>query len=163
MRLQMGTDAPRAAAAAVCAVALLAGCGGTERAGDVPDLSGPLDALPECGPAPEPADVTPPEGLALPEDAVLTGVSTQGPVSQVTAYLPMTPVQTRLYYEGRDDLEQIQLEDEVFEAEVLVSDGSHRTFVKARAVCSQGSEAIAVVAAETAAGDVPAPAGSPAP
>lgn len=155
----MGT---RRALTAAAAVVTLTACGGGQQTTPPVDLTGPLEALPPCGPAPAPADVEPPEGLVLPADAVVTGVTTRGPLSQVTGYVAMTPVQVRMYYEGRSDLEQLQIEDEVFEAEILVSDGSRRTFVKARAVCSQGSDVVAVVAAETDAAAVPAPAGSPA-
>lgn len=146
---------------AAAIVLTLTACGGGQQTPQPGDLTAPLEVLPACGPAPAPADVELPPGLVLPDDTVVTSVTTRGPLSQVTGYVAMTPVQLRRYYEERGDLEQLQIEDEVFEAEILVSDGSRRTFVKARAACSQGSDVFAVVAAETDAGAVPAPAGTP--
>lgn len=150
-------------ALAVVAATVLTACSGGQPPADVADVTGPLEALPSCGPPPAAVADKLPTGLALPEDALLTGVTPRGPLTQVTAYLAMTPVQLRQYFEGRTDLQPIQIEDEIFEAEILVSDGTYRTFVKARALCSQGSDVVAIVAPETAAGELPAPAGSPAP
>lgn len=126
--------------------------------------TGPLSALPPCSevtvPSPSPGAV---EGLILPDGAYLTSITEQGPLTQVTGYIERTPVQVELELRDRDDLEILQLENEIFEAEGLLSNGTHRTYVKAQAMCATGSQIVAVVAAEVDAAGVPVPTGAPAP
>ena len=146
---------------AALALALVA-CGGGAAPSFDPNSppTGPLVALSECdGPPDEPveADV---EGIELPPDATITSVTPQGPLINLTAYIPVTPVNVRLFYENRDDLEILIIEDEIFEAELLVSNGTHRTYVKASAICQTGSTAVIVVAAELDADGLPVPAGA---
>jgi hypothetical protein len=126
-----------------------------------PALLEPLTALGPCPPPPPPlaggGDVA---GLVLPEGAVVTSITRTDPVVQVQGWIPMTPIQVRVHYAGRSDVEVLSAEDEVREAEVLVTDGSHRLFVKAQAACDLGSAFVAVIAPEDAAGAVPTPAGA---
>jgi hypothetical protein len=127
------------------------------------DVSGPLKNLPPCeefGPGRKPV-----EGLVVPESAVIKGVATRGPTRNVRGFIPLTPVQIRKYYEERSDLEILAIEDEIYEAEALVTSRGFRTFIKAEAICDRGSRFIAVVASELEAGQVPTPAGgvTPAP
>jgi len=124
-----------------------------------PRLLAPLQNLPPCAdppPAAANADVV---GLILPPSATVTQVMSTGPITQVTGFVAMTPIQVRVDYQGRTDIQVISAEDEGFEAEVLVSDGEHRTFFKAQAQCSEGSLFVAVVAPEEQAGAVPTPSG----
>ena len=100
-----------------------------------------------------------PEGTILPRSAVATRMRERGPTVRVTGYVPMRPIELRMYYESRQDLEILTIEDEIIEAEALLSDGAFRTFIKAQAVCDEGSTFLAVVAPELAAGEVPVPAG----
>ncbi|MFP5308840.1 MAG: hypothetical protein ACLGIR_04595 [Actinomycetes bacterium] len=172
-------------AGAVAAVLLLAGCGGgtagepveTETFDvstlDLPDfiteipegvdpaLLAPMTGLGPCE-FDIPANVDPDdvEGLVLPPGAVVAEASDAGPLVNVQGYLPYTPVQVRVFYETSEVLEQLQIEDEIREAEVLVGDGTHRLFLKAQAVCELGSVFVGVVAPEIAAEDLPAPAGT---
>lgn len=60
----------------------------------------------------------------------------------------MTPVEVREYYAQLDDLQIILIEDEVYEAEVLLSDGEHRSYIEALAQCARGSRFLVVVAPE---------------
>lgn len=136
-------------------LASLTACSGSE------GLSGPLTALSTCGPPPAAADVELPDGLVLPEESVVTGTTVNGPLTQVRGYAGRTPVEVRAHYEALAGVDVLQAEDEVFEAELLVSDGDHRTYVKAVAVCAQGSTLDVLVAPESAAGAVPTPSGSP--
>ena len=126
-----------------------------------PFLTEAFNALPDCGPAPAAAASSDVPGLHLPDEAVVTQVRDNGPLTQVTGYVALTPIEVRVHYEERDDLQLIQVEDEGYESEILVSDGEHRLFVKAQALCSKGSNFAGVIAPEDAAGALPTPAGSP--
>lgn len=75
----------------------------------------------------------------------------------------MTPVQIRVDYQRRGDVQILQVEDEIREAEVLLTADDRRVFVKAQALCEDGSIFVAVVAPAEASGSVPVPAGSPQP
>ncbi|MDP9405964.1 MAG: hypothetical protein M3O86_05090, partial [Actinomycetota bacterium] len=94
---------------------------------------------------------------------VVTDVREQAPLTQVTGWVPLLPVDVRSFIEGRDDLEVLVSEDEGYESELLVSDGTSRVFVKARALCDGASVLAEVIAPEDAAGGLPAPAGTPTP
>ena len=165
-------------------LSLLAGCGGGETPeddgaagetaapagtaaptvsispGDIdPALLEPLTMLGPCNVDPNPIDDAPAPGALLPEGAVLTSQTQEGPLTQIKGYIPMTPVQIRVFYQRQDAFEVVQVEDEVRESEVLLADGNHRLFVKAQAVCELGSVFLAVVAPEDSDAQVPAPAG----
>ncbi|HEV3475266.1 MAG TPA: hypothetical protein VG602_07870 [Actinomycetota bacterium] len=146
----------RAATVLLVAGTLAAACGGEPAPGRI-DVSGPLENLPPCD-LPD-RGRKPIEGLIVPEGAVIKRVVTRGPTQNVRGFIPLTPVQIRRYYEERSDLEILAIEDEIYEAEALVSAAGFRTFIKAEAVCDRGSRFIAVVASELAAGQVPTPAG----
>ena len=130
------------------------------------DPFGPLTALPECEspPAGRAEEVA---GLLLPEGSVVTTIQPQDPLTTVQASVPLTPVQFEAHYAQRDGIEVLVTENEVYEAELLVSDGSHRNFLKATATCSTASQVLAVVAPEVDAEGLPLPQGaataSPAP
>jgi hypothetical protein len=143
--------------ATVALLVLLAACGGESTAEF--DPTAPLTALPPCESPPPPADAEPPAGLAFPEGAYIVQVTPQDPLVNVVGWVPMTPIQVRMDYEAREDLHLILNEDEVFEAELLVSDGTHRTYLKANAACDRGSNLLAVVAPEVDADGLPVPSG----
>ena len=158
--------------AGVAAVLLVAACGDASAPAAAPTapadpfMTEAFNALPDCGPTPPAADDTDAPGLYLPDEAIVTQVKDNGPLTQVTGYVALTPIEMRVHYQERTDLDVIQVEDEGYEAEVLVSDGEHRLFVKAQALCSRGSNFVAVIAPEDDAAAVPTPAGaspSPAP
>lgn len=122
------------------------------------DPLGPLEALSDCEGLPA-AGGEAPQGLLLPDGAVIQKVTPQGPLVNVTAYVPMTPVQFEQTY--RDlGVEILITENEIYEAELLVSDGTHRNFLKAAALCKEGSSVLAVVAPEVDAEGLPIPQGS---
>ncbi len=108
------------------------------------DEGGPLVALPECDAPPEgvEADV---DGLVLPEGAVVTEVEDLGKLVSVRAYIEQTPVQVRLFYAKEPGLELFEIEDEIYEAEVLFGSGHYRSYVKVQAQCQQGSLLLAYV------------------
>lgn len=133
------------AASAACASASAAPTGAFD-----PNVAptGPLVALPDCAPLPEPGQLDDVDGLELPAGAVVTAVQHQDPIVTVTAVVPATPVSIRLAYEADADLEVLRSEDEVFEAELLVSNGTHRTALRATATCRDNAVVHAVVAPE---------------
>lgn len=132
--------------------------------GDIdPALLEPLTMLGPCTVDPNAIDEPPAERALLPDGAVLTAQKQDGPLTQLKGYIPMTPVQIRVFYQRQDQFDVLQIEDEVRESEVLLADGDHRLFVKAQAVCEQGSVFLAVLAPRAAQHNVPAPAGGGSP
>ena len=99
----------------------------------------------------------------LPPTARLTAVRAQQPLTQLNGYVEMTPVRVREWIEAQADLEVVVSEDEGYESELLVTDGTWRTFVKARAVCDDASLLAEVIAPEDSGAVLPTPAGSPPP
>lgn len=155
------------AAVVLVALAVLTGCAEPTPAGVVDPnqpATGPLVALPPCTDPPQPVEELPPvEGAVLPPGTVVLDVTEQPPLTHLSGYVDMTPVNVRLWFEDNDDLEIIIIEDEVHESEMLVSDGSHRTYVKAAAICRTGSTVLGIVAEETAAEGLPVPTGAATP
>ncbi len=149
----------RRAALACAAAALLSACseGGPTPAGQA--SNDPLSALPACT-SPPPGVDEDVDGLLLPDDAVTTQVARQDPLVNVSGYVAMTPAALRLSYADRDDIEVLLSEDEIFEAEMLISDGDHRNFIKATATCNEGSQLLVVVAPEVDAAGLPVPQGT---
>jgi hypothetical protein len=145
----------RTAAVAVAALAMLA-CGDPQpELTEQGDPLGPLEALADCEGLPA-AEGEAPDGLMLPDGAIIQKVTPQGPLVNVTAYVPMTPVQFEQTYRELD-VEILITENEIYEAELLVSNGTHRNFLKAAALCKEGSSVLAVVAPEVDAEGLPVP------
>ena len=119
-----------------------------------------LEGFGPCGDPPE-ATVEAPEEMALPVGAILTDLQHQDELTQVIGFVPATPQEVRNELSARTDLELLYAEDEIIESELLVTDGDHRTFIKARASCDAGSDLVAVVAREVDPGGLPTPSGSP--
>lgn len=142
----------------VLAAALVAclGCGPEPISPLDADPDDPLAALPPCEdpPAGSGEEVA---GIELPEDAVVTEVTEGQPLTTVLGYSSRTPVQIRRDYAERDDLEIFFIEDEIYESEALLGNGTHRTYMKARAVCDRGSRLLLVVAPELDAAGLPVP------
>lgn len=105
----------------------------------------PLQALGPCDQPPDGEVGREVVGLVLPEGAVVTSVADADPLTNIQGYIPMTPVQIRVFYQQHPTLEVISVEDEGFEAEVLTEAAGYRTFVKAQAICELGSVFVAIV------------------
>jgi hypothetical protein len=134
--------------------------GGPPTGGIDPALLAPLPALGPCPPTPEGDDAADSdlEGLVLPPTAVITQVNDNGPLTQLRGWVERTPVEVRAFYQdGSAGLEVLTIEDEVREAEVLVTDGATRLFVKAQAQCERGSFFVAFLAPASAADALPVP------
>lgn len=93
----------------------------------------------------------------------ISSIRKAGPTVQVLGFLPQRPVAFRREFERRRDVEILFIEDEIFEAEVLLTDGEFRNYMKARIVCDKGSQFVAVIAKEIAGGAVPTPTGTATP
>ena len=148
----------------VLAALLAAACAasGVPAAQQTPDYSGPLTALLACEAPPEgTGEVV--KGLIAPEGIIVIDVRVQKPLTNVTAYIEQTPIQFEAAYTKMADISILSSENEIFEAEMLISDGKYRNFLKAAAACDQGSQLLIVIAPEIAAKDLPTPAGSPSP
>lgn len=138
----------------VLAAALFAlvGCGGTdtsgEAAGDADRGRELLSNLPSCDRVPlgegsdAPADVT---GLVLPEGAIVTSVVEQKGLTTVDATVRMTPLDVRAFYQHDAAVDVLRAEDEVFESEVLVRAEQRRMYLRATALCADGTALTAVV------------------
>ena len=150
----------RPLSALLCAVAL-ASCGEPPAAapqGEVDPLA-PLEALPACPAAPAPLREGV-KGLIVPRRTIIQKVEAQKPLVNVTAFVPMTPAQFEATYKAMTGIEILISENEIYEAELLVSDGSYRNFIKATATCSTGSQLVVVVAPEVDAEGLPVPQGA---
>jgi hypothetical protein len=123
-----------------------------------PALLEPLTMLGPCTVDPNTIDEQPAPGALFPDDTVLTSQTQDGPLTQIKGYIPMTPVQIRVFYQRQDVMEVLQIEDEIRESEILLGDGDNRLFVKAQAICELGSVFLAVLAPQSAGGQVPEPA-----
>lgn len=154
---------PKRVVPALCLLLGLLACDGQpqaqpSQAAPVPTAtaSGQLPALPDCPPPPAAAgeDV---EGLVVPDGTVVTKIQEQKPLTNVTAFTPLTPAQFERSFLDMDDITVLLNENEIYEAELLITTGTHRTFFKATATCKQGSSLLAVVAPEVDAQGLPVP------
>lgn len=132
---------------------LLSACGGggtPEAGGDVGEQM--LANLPSCDRVPvdeDPeveADVA---GLVLPEGARVTSVVEQGPLTSISGSVRMTPLELRADYEGRDDVQLVRVEDEVFETEVLLRADGRRMYLLASALCASASDLSVIIGPDT--------------
>lgn len=122
--------------------------------------SAELNALPPCESPPPAAANAEVEGLSLPDGAVITKVAPQKPLTTVNAYVPLTPADFENSFRDKDGVTILFSENEIYEAEMLISTGAFRNFHKATATCRSGSTVLAVVAPEVDAQGLPLPAGA---
>ncbi|MGK5673406.1 hypothetical protein ACSNOB_11270 [Micromonospora sp. URMC 106] len=134
--------------AVAATIPLLVACGGTDAAQPSGRGPGMLANLPSCDRVPldaEPRVDAEVVGLVLPDGARVTSVVEQGALTTVEATVRMTPLDVRAHYEGRADIELLRVEDEVFEAEVLTRTQQRRMYLRAGALCADGTTLTAVV------------------
>ncbi|MFC6020774.1 hypothetical protein ACFP2T_31975 [Plantactinospora solaniradicis] len=138
-------------AVAVLALGLgLAGCGGGGgHPQTAPDRAqGMLANLPSCDRVPldEGVEVTSDvPGVVLPDGARVTSTVTQGALTTVEATIRLTPLDVRAHYEGREDVELLSAEDEIFESEILLRAQERRMYLRATALCADGTALTAVI------------------
>jgi hypothetical protein len=138
--------------ARVCVLAFvilaLAGCGGPDGSGEAERGAALLSNLPSCDRVPmgEAADVgSDITGLVLPDGATVTSVVEQGDLTTVEATVRMTPLDVRAHYQNDASVDVLRAEDEVFESEVLVRAEERRMYLRATALCADGTALTAVV------------------
>lgn len=138
-RLRLG------AAGFLLAGSLLSACGGDQptSAPSPPPID--YSILAPCDDPPEAIDVRDVDGLRLPDSAYPTAIHHSGPLTQVDGFLAMTPIEAREHYAAEAGVELLLLEDEGFEAEALLADGTHRMYIVVRVICATGSEFAATV------------------
>ncbi|HEY8451105.1 MAG: hypothetical protein FWJ70_10720 [Micromonosporaceae bacterium] len=136
----------------VAAVSLLAACGGTDGQRQDEGATDPARAmlanLPACDRVSLPEDAgvdADVRGLVLPDGAQVTSVLEQGALTTVEATVRMTPLDVRAHYEARDDVDLLRIEDEIFETEVLLRAQQRRMYLRATALCADGTALTAVV------------------
>ena len=124
-----------------------------------------LSRLPDCDEPPAEQDVGEVEGLVVPEGVRLTGIEHDGPLTTVTGWVGMNPIDVRRFYERRTlgVLKTLMIEDEILEAEALMESRTHRLYIKAQAACRDASKLWIVVAEHVAKADVPDPGSTDAP
>ncbi len=130
------------------AVASLVACGNANEHDATDRARTMLTNLPSCDRVPldeDPAIGAEVPGLVLPEGARVTAVVEQGVLTTVEATIRMTPLDVRLHYENRDDIDLLRAEDEIFEAEVLTRTEQRRMYLRAGALCADGTSLTAVV------------------
>jgi hypothetical protein len=158
------------AAGFLLAGSLLVACAGGDQPRTAPSPP-PIDysILAPCDAPPEAIDVRGVEGLRLPDAAFPTAIHLSGPLTQVDGFLAMTPIEARAHYADETGVEVLLLEDEGFEAEALIADGTHRMYIVVRVICATGSEFAATVGPDAASGPtvpprpaITEPAGAPA-
>jgi hypothetical protein len=139
----------RLAPIVVALATALAACGDGTDPDAVRDPAAEMLAnLPDCdqvdiGEQPEvPADV---DGLVLPAGSRVTSVLEQGPLTTVEGRVQMTPLELRAEYESREDIDLLRAEDETFEAEVLLRSEGRRMYLRAVALCADGTGLTAVI------------------
>jgi hypothetical protein len=113
--------------------------------------------LPGCGTPPSPDPDPPPVGAVIPPGTRVTAFRQQDGLGQLNGYVTSTPRQVRAWIAEQPGLEVVAAQDDGYEAQLLVSDGSRRTFVKVRAVCTQGSRLVEIIAPADAAEALPTP------
>ncbi len=154
---------PIVALAATLLAAGTTACGGPSTTAPPAPAAAPSDlyaGFAPCDPLPDPVAHEPVEGLVAPEGMVVVSVRETGPVTAVTGFVDATPLELRDAFAGRPGVEVLHVEDEGFEAEVLVDAGDFRTFLKATIRCRTGSVVALVVARDADAEQLPAPGGA---
>ena len=117
--------------------ALLAGCGGGDD-GDTASSTAPTEGAP-CDLARPKKTVDPPAGLIAPDGIEVEAVSPLPPNQKVTGFLPMTPSAFIAEFDKNTKLGILFREDEGRDAEMMVTDGKHRSFWKLTLACPEGS------------------------
>lgn len=117
------------------------------------------NGLPPCGQPPSPDPDPPPPGALVPPGARITAVREQPPVVQLNGYVESTPRQVREWVEEQPGLTIVAASEEPDESQLLVTDGTWKTFVKARAICDGASLLAEVITAQDSDAVIPTPAG----
>lgn len=147
----------RGIVAAFCAAALM-GCGADEPVGATAGDGGASDiSLPACGKPPSEDPTPPPAGALTPPGSRLTAVRHSGEVTQLNGYVESDPTAVREWIETQPDLDVVATSQTPQVTELLVTDGTWRTFISVRAVCADGSLFAQVIARQDSDAVLPSP------
>ena len=139
--------------------ALLPACeAGTARQPPAPSDAGSDLGLPACGKPPSEDPTPPPPGAVMPPTARLTAVREESPRTQLTGYVESTPAAVGEWVASQPDLEVLASSTTSQRVELLVTDGTWRTYMTVRAVCLEASLLSEVIAAEGSGVPLPSPA-----
>lgn len=133
---------------ALAVTLLVAACGESDSGGTDDSAEAMLANLPDCDRVELDesqqvgADVA---GLVLPDGARVTSVLDQGSLTTVEGSIRMTPLDVRAHYEGDRDVDLLRVEDEIFEAEILIRAQGHRMYLLATALCADGTSLTAII------------------
>lgn len=114
--------------------------------------------LPACGKPPSPDPEPPPAGAVIPPGTRITATRNEQSVVQLNAYVTSSPRQVLGWIESQPELEITASHVTANEVELLVTDGTWRTFVRARGVCTDASLLAEVIAPQASDAVVPTPA-----
>lgn len=114
--------------------------------------------LPACGQPPSPHPEPPPAGAVIPPGTRITAIRNEDAVVQLNGYVTATPEQVRTWIESQPDLEITASDTSPNEIQLLVTDGTWRTFVRARGVCTDASLLAEVIAPQSSDAVLPTPA-----
>lgn len=117
----------------------------------------------DCEPLPDPVPGELPAEMVVPDGFVLLELSEVGPLVSARGLLDATPVDVRDAFIEREDVSVVYLEDEGFEAEVLVDSGDWRTYIKASVRCRTGSVVQMILGPDDEAATLPVPGQAQAP
>lgn len=146
----------QAAAVLLLVVAVFTGCGRPDPA-VAPAPPAALE-LPACGKPPSPDPQPPPPGAVLPPESRITALREQPPRVQLNGYVMSTPRAVRAWVESQEALHVVAARDDGYEVEMLVTDGDWRTFIRARAICTDASLLSEVIAPASSDAVLPTPA-----
>ena len=122
-----------------------------------PPAAGALD-LPACGKPPSPDPDPPPAGAVIPPGTRVTATRNETSIVQLNAYVTSSPDEVRTWIEAQPDLEVTAVTRRPNEVQLLVTDGTWRTFVRARGVCTDASLLAEVIAPQDSDAVLPTPA-----
>ena len=114
------------------------------------DAGAIYEQLSPCPAPPTPIAHDPVEGLVIPPGTVVTDVQAVGPITSVSGFVELTPLEIRDLYADDPEVELLYIEDEGFEAEILVEREGVRTFIKATIRCRTGSAVAGIVSSDPA-------------
>jgi hypothetical protein len=121
-----------------CLALLLGGCGGDDKPA-APEKKATAAEEGPCALARPKKPIPPPEGLITPEGIEVEAIATEVPNQKVTGFLPMTPAGFLAAFGREKRLGILFKESEHRDAEMMVTDGRHRSFWKLTLACPEGS------------------------
>ena len=137
-------------------LAVLLCCCALPACGTPTSQDGSLD-LPACGKPPSEDPTSPPPGALMPPTARLTATREGWPRKQLTGYVESTPAAVREWVEAQPDLDVLGSSESAERVQMLVTDGTWRTYLTVRSVCLEGSLFTQIITAADSGAPLPSP------